>query len=184
MLLRLYASFAFVLWELTSTVLAQPAVGPCQLTSSVVSPWATGALVFSHKVSGASVPGEYFANAADILSNTCMNIQAVNNAVHKFSLLNNLEPYRRLDGNFEFYLVWPGCISNGAVTQLNNQNNYIHFVQSSNPAETNAVSNLQILSQTFGVQGTTCGTFGGLRLYSNYYGACSFIIGDGSNQCW
>jgi hypothetical protein len=60
------------------------------------------ALVFSHRVSGANNPLEYFDGTASVL-NASGNLSA---ATHKFSQLNALDTFRDVDGALHLRMSW------------------------------------------------------------------------------
>ena len=60
-------------------------------------------LLLSHRVSGANLLSEYFGTVTAAL-NSSENIGA---AIHRFSILYQLEKYRDVDGYFHFQLRWP-----------------------------------------------------------------------------
>jgi hypothetical protein len=62
------------------------------------------ALVFSHRVSGANNPLEYFDGIASAL-NASGNVSA---ATHKFSQLNALDSFRDVDGALHLRMTWIG----------------------------------------------------------------------------
>jgi hypothetical protein len=59
-------------------------------------------LVFSHRVSGANNPLEYFDGIASAL-NASGNVSA---ATHKFSQLNALDTFRDVDGALHLHMTW------------------------------------------------------------------------------
>ena len=138
-------------------------------------PIAYGTLVFSHRVSGAAVPSEYFGSTAEALSAS----QSVSAPTHKYSILGQLENYRRpWDKNFEFQLVYVGSPFSPT------SNNYNQWVQSSNPTTTAAVAGYQPVSINFaGTAG--CGQWGGLHLTAgDYRTGATVMSGSVDASCW
>jgi hypothetical protein len=137
-------------------------------------PLSFGTLVFSHRVSGASNAAEYFANQAEVLSSS----QSISLPTHKFSLLGNLESYRRgFDNKFEFYLEYIGApFTPGA-------NNFNHWVQTSNPTTTAGTAVIGYEAITLNGGNTCSGPWAGLA-QTHVAPQCTFLSGAGDPSCW
>ena len=134
-----------------------------------------GTLVFSHRVSGANVASEYFGSTAEALSSS----QSVSAPTHKFSILGQLESYRRAwDHNFEFQLVYVGSPFSPA------SNNYNTWVQTSNPTTSAVVTGYQPISINF-AGNAGCGQWGGLHLTAGDYRTTATVMsGSVDSSCW
>ena len=122
-------------------------------------------LIFSHRVDTTSNASQYFANAAEALSAD----GDATAATHKFSLLGQLESFRRGDGLLELKLVYPELAPP----------NYNHWVQQSNPTNSTSVLGYQALNVNYPYGFGGLGDWRGLALSPT---TSAFLDGLGTSK--